>query len=100
MNSFVNLKKRVLFSQLKVGETYYEYCTDSRDKFIGFDGYLAIFEEHIFFAYKKCKFYELIPFKYIVEKYQSSLNNSNIYLEKDIDNLLDMNITGLDKQFF
>ena len=58
--------RRVLFSQLKVGETYYEYYTDSRDKFLGFDGYVAVFKEHIFFAYKKCKFYELVPFKEIV----------------------------------
>ena len=42
--------KRVLFSQLKVGETYYEYYTDSRDKFIGFDGYCAIFKNNIFFG--------------------------------------------------
>jgi len=59
---------RVLFSQLKVGTTYYEYYTDSRDTFLGFDGYVAVFEEHIFFAYKKCKFYELIPFKQIVHR--------------------------------
>ena len=58
--------KRVLFSQLKVGETYYEYYTDCRDKFIGFDGYCAIFKEHVFFAYKKCEFYELVPFREIV----------------------------------
>jgi hypothetical protein len=51
--------KRVLFSQLKIGETYYEYYTDSRDKFIGFDGYCAIFKNNIFFAYKKCEFYKL-----------------------------------------
>jgi hypothetical protein len=63
--------KRVLFSQLKVGQTYYEYYSDSRDKFVGFDGYIAIFEEHIFFAYKKCKFYEMIPFKFIIEQYQN-----------------------------
>lgn len=55
--------RRVLFSQLKVGETYYEYYTDSRDKFIGFDGYCAIFKNNIFFAYKKCEFYELVPFE-------------------------------------
>jgi hypothetical protein len=59
--------KRVLFSQLKVGETYYEYYTDSRDKFLGFDGYCAIFREHVFFAYKKCEFYELVPFKVFVQ---------------------------------
>jgi hypothetical protein len=58
--------RRVLFSQLKVGETYYELYTDSRDKFVGFDGYCAIFKHNVFFAYKKCKFYELIPFKEIV----------------------------------
>jgi hypothetical protein len=58
--------KRVLFSQLKVGETYYEYYTDSRDKFLGFDSYCAIFKYNVFFAYKKCKFYELVPFKDIV----------------------------------
>lgn len=58
--------KRVLFSQLKVGETYYEYYTDSRDKFVGFDGYCAIFKHNVFFAYKKCEFYELVPFKDIV----------------------------------
>ena len=58
--------RRVLFSQLKVGQSYYEYYTDSRDKFIGFDGYCAIFKQNVFFAYTKCKFYELIPFKEIV----------------------------------
>jgi hypothetical protein len=102
-NSFVNLKKRVLFSQLKIGETYYESYTESRDKFVGFDGYLAIFEEHIFFAYKKCKFYELIPFKDIVQQYQSSLNDVSVDETKDkIENLLDMNITmsALDRQLF
>ena len=60
--------KRVLFSQLKVGETYYEYYTDTRDKFVGFDGYCAIFKYNIFFAYKKCEFYELVPFKDIVQR--------------------------------
>ena len=60
--------KRVLFSQLKVGETYYEYYTDSRDKFVGFDGYCAIFKDNVFFAYKKCEFYELVPFKEIVQR--------------------------------
>ena len=60
--------KRVLFSQLKVGETYYEYYTDSRDKFIGFNGYCAIFKYNVFFAYKKCEFYELVPFKEIVQR--------------------------------
>jgi len=60
--------RRILFSQLKVGETYYEYYTDCRDKFIGYDGYCAIFKQNVFFAYKKCKFYELVPFKQIVFK--------------------------------
>ena len=60
--------KRVLFSQLKIGETYYEYYTDTRDKFVGFDGYCAIFKYNIFFAYKKCEFYELVPFKDIVQR--------------------------------
>ena len=87
--------KRVLFSQLKVGQTYYEYYTDSRDKFVGFDGYLAIFEEHIFFAYKKCKFYELIPFKFIIEQYQN--RNSSISESADIDSL---HMNELDRQFF
>jgi hypothetical protein len=71
-NPHINLSplrlKRVLFSQLKVGETYYEYYTDSRDKFIGFDGYCAIFRNNIFFAYKKCEFYELVPYKDIVQR--------------------------------
>jgi len=62
----INLK-RVLFSQLKVGELYYECYTDSRDTFVGFDGYCAIFKNNVFFAYKKCQFYGLIPFKEIVE---------------------------------
>jgi hypothetical protein len=48
--------KRVLFSQLKVGETYYEYYTDCRDKFIGFDGYCAIFKEHVFLLIKNVNF--------------------------------------------
>lgn len=86
--------KRILFTQLKVGQTYYEYYSDSRDKFIGFDGYLAIFEEHIFFAYKKCKFYEMIPFKVIIEQYQNRKSNSE---SVDID-LLHMN--ELDRKFF
>ena len=81
--------KRILFSQLKVGETYYEYYTDCRDKFIEFDGYCAIFKEHVFFAYKKCEFYELVPFKQIVqrnmelralEKVMGSLDEINIFL--------------------
>ena len=86
--------KRVLFSQLKVGQTYYEYYSDSRDKFVGFDGYLAIFEEHIFFAYKKCKFYEMIPFKVIIEQYQNRKSNAE---SVDVD-LLHMN--ELDRKFF
>ena len=90
--------KRVLFSQLKVGQTYYEYYTNSRDKFVGFDGYLAIFEEHIFFAYKKCKFYEMIPFKIILEQYQNRI------LSNQSDNVLDPNdllhMNQLDRQFF
>ena len=86
--------KRILFTQLKVGQTYYEYYSDSRDKFIGFDGYLAIFEEHIFFAYKKCKFYEMIPFKVIIEQYQNRKSNSDLV---DVD-LLHMN--ELDRKFF
>jgi hypothetical protein len=90
--------KRVLFSQLKIGETYYEYYTDSRDKFVGFDGYLAIFEEHIFFAYKKCKFYEIIPFKDIVKKYQLRKIESNLEL---IDPPIDTShMNEVDRSFF
>ena len=77
--------KRVLFSQLKVGETYYEYYTDSRVKFLGFDGYCAIFKEHVFFAYKKCEFYQLyqlVPFKEIVQR--------NSVLNQDSDTNLDL----------
>ena len=74
--------KRVMFSQLKVGETYYEYYTDSRDKFIEFDGYCAIFKEHVFFAYKKCEFYELIPFREIVRIAQSKSLES---LDSDLE---------------
>ena len=59
---------RVLFSQLKVGEVYYEYYSDSRDKFVRFDGYCAIFKNNVFFAYKKCEFYELVPYKDIVQR--------------------------------
>ncbi len=77
---------RVLFSQLKIGTTYYEYYTNSRDKFLGFDGYVAVFEEHIFFAYKKCKFYELIPFKQIV--YDRILNEG---LDERLDQITDQN---------
>lgn len=90
------INKRVLFSQLKVGQTYYEYYTNSRDKFVGFDGYLAIFEEHIFFAYKKCKFYEMIPFKVIIE-YQNRISSNSESIDQNVD-LLHMN--QLDRQFF
>ena len=72
--------KRVLFSQLKVGETYYEYYTDSRVKFLGFDGYCAIFKEHVFFAYKKCEFYQLVPFKEIVQRNSALNEESNLDL--------------------
>ena len=81
--------ERVLFSQLKVGETYYEYYTDSRDKFIGFDGYCAIFKNNVFFAYKKCEFYKLVPYKEIVqrnmelralEKVLGALDYRNVFL--------------------
>ena len=92
--------KRVLFSQLKVGQTYYEYYSDSRDKFVGFDGYVAIFEEHIFFAYKKCKFYEMIPFKIILEQYQNRILSN----KSDSENVLDPNdllhMNELDRKFF
>jgi len=67
MIDHLNLK-RVLFSQLKVGEVYYECYTDSRDTFLGFDGYCAIFKNNVFFAYKKCEFYTLIPFKEIIQR--------------------------------
>ena len=91
--------KRVLFSQLKVGETYYEYYTDSRDKFTGFDGYCAIFKHNIFFAYKKCEFYELVPFKEIVQ------HNMEIRaIERVLDSLdpldpLDQSLGKLDNIF-
>jgi len=79
--------RRVLFSQLKVGEMYYEYYTDSRDTFIGFDGYCAIFKQHVFFAYKKFEFYEMIPFKEIVRINRmneiSSINESNPEIDSD-----------------
>jgi hypothetical protein len=78
--------RRVLFSQLKVGEVYYEYYTDSRDKFIGFDGYCAIFKKNVFFAYKKCEFYELIPLKQIIQR-----NMELRALEKVLGNLDHMN---------
>lgn len=97
--------KRVLFSQLKVGQTYYEYYTDSRDKFVGFDGYLAIFEEHIFFAYKKCKFYEMIPFKVIIEQYQTKINADNDSKDSNdsSDSILDvksLHMSESDRLFF
>ena len=79
-----NLKlKRVLFSQLKVGEVYYECFTDSRDTFVGFDGYCAIFKNNVFFAYKKCEFYKLIPFKEIVEFNMIQRNMELRALEKE-----------------
>ena len=74
--------KRVLFSQLKVGEVYYEYYTDSRDTFVGFDGYCAIFKNNVFFAYKKCEFYKLIPLKQIIQR-----NMELRALEKVLGNL-------------
>jgi len=90
MKKLNNLQlRRVLFSQLKVGETYYEYYSDSRDKFLGFDGYCAIFKNNVFYAYKKCQFYELIPFKQIVqrnmelralEKILGSMESNQIFL--------------------
>ncbi len=86
-----NLKlRRVLFSQLKVGEVYYESYTDSRDTFVGFDGYCAIFKNNVFFAYKKCEFYTLIPFKQIVQR-----NMELRALEKVLGNLDHINL----KQF-
>jgi hypothetical protein len=100
--------RRVLFSQLKVGETYYEYYTDSRDKFVGFDGYSAIFKQHIFFAYKKCQFYELVPFKEIVRinrmnEIASLIPHSNI-IERvpviDYESDLDLAHLGNDALFF
>ena len=78
----INLK-RVLFSQLKVGEVYYECYTDSRDTFVGFDGYCAIFKNNVFFAYKKCQFYQLIPFKQIVEFNMIQHNMELRALEKE-----------------
>lgn len=92
--------KRVLFSQLKVGQTYYEYYTDSRDKFVGFDGYLAIFEEHIFFAYKKCKFYEMIPFKVIIEQYQTKILTSGSNSECVDTHIDSLHMNESDRQFF
>jgi hypothetical protein len=77
--------RRVLFSQLKVGETYYECYTDSRDKFVGFDGYCAIFKQNVFFAYKKCRFYELIPFKEIVRTVK--MNHLNHLIDSNSDSL-------------
>jgi hypothetical protein len=84
--------RRVLFSQLKVGETYYEYYTDSRDKFVGFNGYCAIFKQNVFFAYKKCKFYEVVPFKEIVR-----MNQIN-QIKDEIDD--DLAHIGNDTLFF
>jgi len=105
--------RRVLFSQLKVGETYYEYYTDSRDKFVGFDGYCAIFKQHVFFAYKKCQFYELVPFKEIVRINRmneiASLVPDNVPdipvsinsdLPDDLDPHLDLSHLGNDALFF
>lgn len=95
--------RRVLFSQLKVGETYYEYYTDSRDKFVGFDGYCAIFKQHVFFAYKKCRFYELIPFKEIVRTVKmNQLNDSELdpELDPEVDLDSDLSHLGNDALFF
>ena len=83
--------RRVLFSQLKVGETYYEYYTDSRDKFVGFDGYCAIFKQNVFFAYKKCQFYELVPFKEIVR-----INRINKIASLVSENVLDVPVSEID----
>lgn len=83
--------RRVLFSQLKVGETYYEYYTDSRDKFVGFDGYCAIFKQNVFFAYKKCQFYELVPFKEIVR-----INRINEIASLLPENVLDIPVINSD----
>ena len=93
--------RRILFSQLKVGETYYEYYTDSRDKFVGFDGYCAIFKQHVFFAYKKCKFYELIPFKEIVRTVKmNQLNDYSDIVERQLDIDSDLVHLGNDALFF
>jgi len=94
------INKRILFSQLKIGKTYYEYYTDSRDKFMGFDGYIAIFEENIFFAYKKCKFYELIPFKDIVEIYKSSLCTHSDSINDSVLDVKTLHMSESDRQFF
>jgi len=82
--------RRVLFSQLKVGEVYYESYTDRRDTFVGFDGYCAIFKNNVFFAYKKCEFYALIPFKQIVQR-----NMELRALEKVLGNLDHINLKQL-----
>ena len=81
----INLS-RVLFSQLKVGEIYYEYYTDTRDKFLRFDGYCAIFENNVFFAYKKYDFYRLIPFKQIVQRNMQRSMQRTI-MERNIHNI-------------
>jgi hypothetical protein len=83
--------KRVLFSQLKIGNIYYEYYTDSTDKFIGFDGYIAIFEDNIFFAYKKCKFYDLNEPEHKVYKLEYKLDYK-LEPEYDSENVLDPKI--------
>ena len=96
--------RRVLFSQLKVGETYYEYYTDSRDKFVGFDGYCAIFKQHVFFAYKKCEFYELIPFKELVRtvkmNHLNHLNESEHSDQCEDSDSNDLTHLGNDALFF
>ena len=82
---------------MKVGETYYEYYTDSRDKFVEFNGYCAIFKQHVFFAYKKCEFYELIPFKEIVRTVKmnhlnelNQLNESEQHDQPEQSDILDL----------
>jgi hypothetical protein len=87
----------VLFIQLKVVETYYEYYKDSRDKFVEFNGYCAIFKQHVFFAYKKCEFYELIPFKEIVRTVKmnhlnelNQLNESEQHDQPEQSDILDL----------
>ena len=87
----LNHGRRVLFTQLKFGETYYEYYTDSTDKFVGFDGYVAIFEEHIFFAYKKCKFYEIN---------QNQVLNYNIIENDSMNSMNSMNSINLMDQSY
>jgi len=106
--------RRVLFSQLKVGETYYEHYTDSRDKFVGFDGYCAIFKQHVFFAYKKCLFFQLVPFKEIVRinrmneiasflDVSESVLDAHVYesvIDTDVSILDDLTHIGNDASFF